>query len=301
MDPLRAESFEPLGGWLELLVHRAGNILDAGCGPTGAEWWEYKPAFSRMTAVDLHYQPQILPPNTDFVRSEIGQYCQNGCEAAAFDLIIADHILEHVFNPGQVACGFNRALATGGWIHVGVPDASNFTDRFYRLIHPEGGGHVSLFTRDTLLVMMEQAGFALVAIRPWGDDWGWLRHLYDPAANGVKFTSKDDIQYVADVFQKELTVEKGYYYGWEAVFQKKCEVTLPAFENVFKSHLLGIDASFRDSPKTDQAPSWSVEPLNTDEIIELRWITQKTRRLKKTRLYRLIKKVFQSKINYPER
>lgn len=276
--------FTPLGNWLEQIIRPAQMILDAGCGPQGSHWWEYKAQQARMVAVDLYNQPAAFPSHTEYVQEDIAAYCETAPFEGAFDLVVADHILEHVYDPPRVALGFNRLLSLGGLLHVGVPDASNFTDRFYRLIHPDLGGHISQFTRASLLSTLEQAGFECLAIRPWGDDWGWFRNLYDPHSYQVMWITKDDIHYIADVFKRELTVEKGYFYGWEAVFVKRAQRELPPPPSQAGAEPAGAGTPDSEAPY--------IPPLSAEEIVELRWIASQSRRFKRSPLYQWLKRLF---------
>jgi hypothetical protein len=283
-------AFSPTNGWLQILTAEASLILDAGCGPKGADWWKFKPDSTAMMAVDLYFQPASLPPNTRFIHSDITDYCATTDLAGSFDLVVADHLLEHMAHPEQATLGFNHLLRTGGMLHLGVPDASLFTDRFYRLIHADGGGHISRFTLESLMDMMRQSGFECLAYRPWGDDWGWFKYLFDWKARGIQLITQDDINYIADVLFKELTVEKGYYYGWEAVFikQETKEMASVPERSASKPSLHTIQISPIPLPSIIPV----IPPLDDDEIIELRWIAQNTRRLKRTRFYQRLKKIF---------
>jgi predicted SAM-dependent methyltransferase len=303
MSMVEITSFEPLGNWLETLVSTANSILDAGCGPKGGHWWAYKTEASSMVAVDLYRQPSWLPSNTQFIQTDIATFGESSPYPAHFDLVVADHILEHVYFPERVVLGFNRLLKTDGVVHIGVPDASNFTDRFYRLIHGDTGGHVSLFTRQNLTEMLEQAGFENLAILPWGDDWGWFRTLFDWNARGIQGITQDDIEYIADVFSKELTLDKGYFYGWEGVFIKRAEKSFPVAASPRDQHIQS-DAMPKSKPSENRTadvypshPPQETLPvlLSPEDLIELHWIAQKTLRLKKTVLYRFLKRLWQSK------
>ncbi|MBI5101602.1 MAG: class I SAM-dependent methyltransferase [Nitrospirae bacterium] len=207
------------------MIERAARILDAGCG-TGAEWWSNKPADAQMIAVDLIDIPSVLPPNTEFFLSDIESFCARKEFEGYFSLIMAEHVLEHFADPPQVAALFNRVLSMNGLVHVGIPDASMFSDRFFRLIHPEGGGHISQLTLESLKDIMAVAGFDLLIHRPWEECWAWLKNNYDWRARGIRHITQDEVNYIADVFLRELTPEKGYYYGWECVFEKKRDAPL---------------------------------------------------------------------------
>ena len=136
-----------------------------------------------------------------------------------FDMVIANHVLEHVDSPEGLVKGAARILKPGGLMYAGFPEASNFTDIFYHLVHPDGGGHIQKITKDFALSLFYSQGFRLVSCEPWPDDWRWFESFYDPKAHGVKTIEPHEIKYLCEVFRKELTPEKGYIYGWEMVFE----------------------------------------------------------------------------------
>jgi SAM-dependent methyltransferase len=64
--------------------------------------------------------------------------------SGAFDLIIANHSLEHVAPLDEALREMGRVLQPKGRIFISVPDASTLTDRIYRWL-ARGGGHVNPF------------------------------------------------------------------------------------------------------------------------------------------------------------
>lgn len=209
--------FEPC---VPRLLQTATHVLDAGCGPQGSFWWKYKPDHVAMVAVDLYFQPPALPANTRFKQSDLVEFCVQEENRGKFDLCVADHVLEHVPDPLLAMHAMNQVLVMGGLVHIGIPDAEMFTNRFYHLIHPDGGGHISKITHKTMEDIAAQAGFVVEEVNLWPDDWLWFRKLYDFKGRGLEYTTREDIDFLADVFLKELTPEKGYNYGWEFVVRK---------------------------------------------------------------------------------
>jgi SAM-dependent methyltransferase len=209
--------FEPC---VPRLLQTATHVLDAGCGPQGSFWWKYKPDHVAMVAVDLYFQPPTLPANTSFRQSDLVEFCVQEENRGKFDLCVADHVLEHVPDPLLAMQAMNQVLVMGGLVHIGIPDAEMFTNRFYHLIHPDGGGHISKITRKSMEDIATQAGFVVEEANLWPDDWLWFRTLYDFKGRGLEYTTREDIDFVADVFLKELTPAKGYNYGWEYVVRK---------------------------------------------------------------------------------
>jgi SAM-dependent methyltransferase len=62
----------------------------------------------------------------------------------AFDLLIANHSLEHFVDLEAVVREMGRVAKPGAGLYVAVPDAGTATDRIYRWIG-RGGGHVNPF------------------------------------------------------------------------------------------------------------------------------------------------------------
>lgn len=197
------------------------RIIDLGSGPSGAHWWDKIHRGAHITAIDLHFKPAVIPSYVTFLKGDVCALKDRPDMADKFDLAVADHIFEHVADPGALARSIHHVLRPGGYVHVGIPDATNFTDRFYRLIMRNGGGHIAQFTRDSMIRLMEQQGFSLIECFPWPDDYAWFEFLYDLKYWQVECLAQEELKYLAGVFRKEITPEKGYFYGWEFVFQKK--------------------------------------------------------------------------------
>jgi SAM-dependent methyltransferase len=66
--------------------------------------------------------------------------------AGSFDLIVANHSLEHFTQLEETLREMGRVLRPGGRLFISVPDASTLTDRIYRWM-ARGGGHVNPFRK----------------------------------------------------------------------------------------------------------------------------------------------------------
>lgn len=196
------------------------RIADLGSGPNSAFWWDILPQGCSIEAFDLYNIPKKKLSCVTFHQADVTKLHQSKEFRQHFDLIVADHIFEHVAQPQELASSITHIIKPGGFLHVGIPDASNFTDRFYRLIHPDGGGHIAQFTRESFLTLIGQYGFELIEDKPWPDDWLWFECLYNLEYYKVAHLTLDEKRWIADVFRKELTPEKGYYYGWEFLLRK---------------------------------------------------------------------------------
>lgn len=218
------------------------SIFDIGSGPEGSYWWKLIDNDAKVTGIDVNFFPKKIPRNVylykcdaillDQVNEEwIVEKYKNSLFGKfkrekvswnnKFDLVICNHILEHVSSPHKVVKGIKKILSKQGLVYVGFPDSQNFTDIFYHLIHSEGGGHVQKLTKQSVLSVFNKQGFKLIHCNIWPDDWLWFQKFYDYKQRNIKYINQREIDYLANVFRKELTIEKGYFYGWEMVFQKQ--------------------------------------------------------------------------------
>ena len=198
-----------------------GNfIADLGCGK-GAPWWEIAPASCTIDAYD--FVPVVTrQPNIHFHRADVQFLYLRKDIFEKYDFAACDHVFEHVEKPEMLAASLSHMIKLGGIVHVGIPDASFFTDRFYRMLL-RGGGHVYKHTKDSFIKLAEQFGFLVLDVWEWLNDWKWLKFM---SPDLVGMNDPEEIQFVADVFTKELTPERGYYYGWGFILKKDKHVNL---------------------------------------------------------------------------
>lgn len=103
---------------------------------------------------------------------------------AGFDFILASQVFEHLPEPSACLDQLVANLASGGVIHLRVPDGRGTAARLRRAgwsaeldaVHPLE--HINCFTRQSLLRLADAAG--LVGFAPplrleWGSLWGGLR------------------------------------------------------------------------------------------------------------------------------
>lgn len=219
------------------------EIFDVGTGEFGASWWKEIDKDARITGVEMYFFPKKLPEFAKVYKLDAGDLGkikpsfwtqrlwkfgkfvpERVSWLGKFDLVVANHVLEHVSDfPGTVK-GISRLLDKGGRVYCGFPDHNNFTDIFYHLIHPNNGGHIQLLNDEIVEAEFKKNGLRLVSKGVWPDDWLWFEKLYNWKTYmwpENEFITQDKINYLADVFRKELTPKRGYFYGWEMVFEKK--------------------------------------------------------------------------------
>lgn len=208
---------------IEKYLKNKKNIFDVGVGPNGSDWWRKIDKDAAIIGIDWFFFPQNLPSNvtvTKFDASNLNQINSKHPWFHRFDLIVARHILEHVDDPESTIAGIAKLSQKNAIIYAGFPDYRNFTDIFYHLVHPEGGGHIQLLTDKIVKKMFIKHGFKLLECNIWPEDWLWLQQQFDYRGRGLAYTTQAEIDYLCQVFRKELTLKKGYFYGYEMVFQK---------------------------------------------------------------------------------
>ena len=101
---------------------------------------------------------------------------------ATFDLIIANHSLEHFQDLGHALAEIGRVTKKQSLLCIAVPDASTITDRIYRWLG-RGGGHVNAFTSpEALTRQIEDAtGLAHIGTKPLFSSLAFLNRHNLPA------------------------------------------------------------------------------------------------------------------------
>lgn len=225
---------------IEKYIKGKKRVFDVGTGPEGSHWWNLIDKDATITGIDYYFFPDTIPPFVEIYKSDasklhllkpgskLEQYISKEKFSTKsinwknkFDLVVANHVLEHVENPDNLIKGISNIIQKNGIVYVGFPDCRNFTDIFYHLVHPDGGGHIQQLTNDIVQKLFEDNGFKLLECNIWPDGWGWFQHSYKPQNFGVKYINQSHLNYMSDIFRKELTSNKGYFYGWEMVFEKK--------------------------------------------------------------------------------
>jgi SAM-dependent methyltransferase len=151
-----ARPFEPIRGELDVAAPPPhSRVLDFGCGAgrlldalqdCGWETWGIEPAVD--TAFRRHRRLDVVP------------------HVPTFDLIVANHVLEHVGDPLALLRQFARASRPGGHLFVGVPRLDTLpVHRDYKYVI-NGRAHVMAFTWPCLHGLLARAGWIPVAPPP---------------------------------------------------------------------------------------------------------------------------------------
>jgi 2-polyprenyl-3-methyl-5-hydroxy-6-metoxy-1,4-benzoquinol methylase len=187
----RSAIFQELLADLEVRLGRQGRLLDVGAG----EGQLVRAALERGWLAE---GTDVSSAAVEFMRQRYGLIAHHGeverlgLPAAAFDVVVMSHALEHVRDPGSTLAAVRERLVPGGLLRVEVPNlaglsarAKNLQSRFGLkrdpLKHYSTGHHFWFFTPRTLALTIEAAGFErpllLAPARQWGVRGGGLQFL----------------------------------------------------------------------------------------------------------------------------
>jgi ubiquinone/menaquinone biosynthesis C-methylase UbiE len=139
---------------------KGGNILDIGAGLGNsllfADYPEYKLYATEYDMDAIHFmQTHFNEPVNAFK----GDIFEANYPDDYFDLVIFNHVIEHVLNPDKYLNEINRVLKKGGILYIGTPDIEAPIYKIYRtgMIFSnkipdiiDGIEHTYLFSRATL-------------------------------------------------------------------------------------------------------------------------------------------------------
>ena len=85
----------------------------------------------------------------------------------AFDVVAANHVLEHLPDPAGALRRVHRLLRPGGTLYVGVPHWESWMRHLFgqRWIALEPSRHLVMFDRQSLRRLVEQSGFEVESVR----------------------------------------------------------------------------------------------------------------------------------------
>jgi len=176
----KAHHDRPLRGWYPrdwLMPPALGKgrprLLDFGCGAghflAGMQrlGWE-------AVGIDMSETAVTAVRETIGVAAFVGSLPHDELENATFDLLTMWHALEHVHDPLGILRQAHNLLIPQGRLIVAVPDFAGWPRRWfgsawYGLDLPR---HLTHFTPDTLVQMLDRAGFRVLGMRhPRHADW----------------------------------------------------------------------------------------------------------------------------------
>jgi SAM-dependent methyltransferase len=146
--------------------------------------------------------------------------------SGAFDVVIANHSLEHIVGLQAALQEIGRVIRPAGSLFVAVPDSSTWSDRIYRWVY-HGGGHVNPFASLAELVEQIQSGSGLPATghRLLHTSFGFLerRHFKPRPRRRMWLFGNGSYTVVAMLGYLARLLDRGFgtrfsIYGWAVSF-----------------------------------------------------------------------------------
>lgn len=159
---------------------------------------------------------------------------------ACFDVVIANHSLEHMVRLTDVLAEIGRVVRPSGALYVSVPDSTTISDRLYRWVY-HGGGHVNPFRSpdelDTLI--REYVPLPRVGYRVLYSSFGFLdRRHFRPRPprrmwlllNG-HYPAIAILGYVARILDRHFGTRFALY-GWALYYGSSIKIDTEVWTNV---------------------------------------------------------------------
>ena len=144
------------------------RILDVGCG--AGTFLAHAQAQSGGTVVGVDFKNLAHLPWMKSIEFRHGQLPGQDFGGRRFDLITMWHFLEHDYQPGRTLASARDLLADRGRLVIEVPRLDSLSYRLFRERWPglQAPQHTVLYTHETLVRSVEQAGLRIVAYLPYG-------------------------------------------------------------------------------------------------------------------------------------
>lgn len=163
------------------LFFDASDILDVGCG-AGDQMALWQETGLQAWGVDVSPLAAIEGKKRG-LRISTGELKDAGFASGSFDIVYANHVIEHIRDPGATLGEIRRVLKRGGVLMVGVPniDSALFGLLKAKWFHLDVPRHLLHFSPARLAAMLEEAGFSIqqsYTITPAGGLFGSLGNLF---------------------------------------------------------------------------------------------------------------------------
>jgi SAM-dependent methyltransferase len=144
------------------------SALDVGCG-AGTFLYALQQRFgARCIGVDFKELGAL--PAFDKVAFRHGLFYEQSFGDTRFELITMWHFLEHDYDPPRSLMNARELLSTGGRLVIEVPRLDSLSFRLYGDRWPglQAPQHTVLFTKASLIAMLDRAGLEVIAYHPYG-------------------------------------------------------------------------------------------------------------------------------------
>jgi len=155
------------------------HVLDAGCGD-GINLMALRRILNELGRPSTLVAIDLNPVRVERARAAeragdriaFGSVTELPFESGRFDVVLCNHVLEHIARPEQAASEIARVLCPGGMAIVGVPNEGCVLGQLRNHVLQrsilKATDHVNFFTRATLRHLLISAGLDIAAVRSRG-------------------------------------------------------------------------------------------------------------------------------------
>lgn len=157
----------------------SGNVLEIGSS-TGVllemlkkKGWNVLGIEPSKASAEFAKEQEIETLNTTFEKAKL--------KSASYDLVIMNHVLEHMDDPTMILRKIRMALKNEGYLFIDIPNFSSFSSKIFkgRWKYLLTGEHKWHFTEKSLKLLLEKSGFTVERTQTFSGIWGYGNPLLE--------------------------------------------------------------------------------------------------------------------------
>jgi len=129
-----------------------------------------------------------------------------------FDLVVMNHVLEHVQQPLEMLADIRLRMKPGAWLHIAVPNVDCWEARLPGWIGYQPY-HLSYFSRATLGDAVEAAGLEIESVTTHEQSNGWFLALLGTALPFFRGEARQEIRTALHTRRRTSPWEHAYRFA----------------------------------------------------------------------------------------
>ncbi|WP_236974795.1 class I SAM-dependent methyltransferase [Membranihabitans maritimus] len=137
------------------------KILDVGCGNGAKLQYLHRHGFKNLEGIEPFIDKDL------FFENGIRVYKRSVEEHdGTYDVIILNHVFEHVENPGETLIGLSRLLNEQGTLIIAMPVADSYAEKEYgaNWIAMDPPRHLHIFSEKGMVDFVEKFGYTIKSV-----------------------------------------------------------------------------------------------------------------------------------------
>jgi 2-polyprenyl-3-methyl-5-hydroxy-6-metoxy-1,4-benzoquinol methylase len=144
------------------------EVLDVGCAVGTFLLYLKNKHQCKISGID--FKENLDYPGFEHIEFYLGLFYEQKIAQQRYDLITMWHFLEHDYDPNQSLQMAHQVLKEDGRLIIEVPRFDSFTYKLFRSRWPgvQAPQHTAMYSKKTLIQMVEKSGFQIVRHLPYG-------------------------------------------------------------------------------------------------------------------------------------